>query len=134
MRPKLPDVAFEKVDAFRRKRVIEGLSILDLFGAYDDVQRPALARPDQISLDIELCQVAHADRRHQQDLDSDGHLSPHCPSLEIPMPPGLAHQLLRELQQREDVSPVIERPQPRPIGFREPDVDPARGARMMLPI
>jgi hypothetical protein len=26
MRPKLPDVAFKKLDAFRRKRVIEGLS------------------------------------------------------------------------------------------------------------
>jgi len=36
------------------------------------------------------------------------------------MPPGLAHQLLRERQQRENVSLVIEGPQPRPIGFSEP--------------
>jgi len=36
------------------------------------------------------------------------------------MSPGLAHQLFRELQQRENVSLVIEGPQPRPIGFGEP--------------
>ena len=98
MRPKLTDIALKKVDAFRRKRVIEGLSIFDLFAAYDDVQRSALAQPDQIFLDIERCEIAHADKRHQQNLDSYGHLSPHRPALEIPMPPGLAHQLLRELQ------------------------------------
>jgi hypothetical protein len=38
MRPKLTDVALEKVDAFRRKRVLEGLSVFDLFGTNDDVQ------------------------------------------------------------------------------------------------
>jgi hypothetical protein len=99
MRPKIPNVAFEKVDALRRKRVFERLPILDLFGAYNDVQRLALARPDEISLDVELYQVAHANRGHQQDLDGGGQLSPHRPALEIPMPPGLAHQLFRELQQ-----------------------------------
>ena len=52
MRPKLTDIALKKVDAFRRKRVIEGLSIFDVFAAYDDVQRSALAQPDQIFLDI----------------------------------------------------------------------------------
>ena len=79
MRPKLTDIALKKVDAFRRKRVIEGLSIFDLFAAYDDVQRSALAQPDQIFLDIERCEIDHADRRHQQNLDSYGHLSPHRP-------------------------------------------------------
>jgi hypothetical protein len=120
MRPKLTDIALKKVDAFRRKRVLEGLSVFDLFGTNDDVQRLASARPDEISLYIELYQIAHANRRHQQGLDSSGQLSPHCPSLEIPMPPGQAHQLVRKPQQREDISPVIESPQPRPIGFREP--------------
>src|ERR1700736_2959601 len=120
MRAKFTDIALEKVDALCRKWVLERLSIFDLFGAYDDVQRPSLARPDQILLDIERCQIAHADRRHQQNLDSYGHLCPHRPSLEIPMSPGLAHQLIRELQQRENVSLVIEGPQPRPVGFSEP--------------
>jgi len=36
------------------------------------------------------------------------------------MPQGLAHQLIRERQQRENVSLVIEEPQPRPIGFSKP--------------
>src|SRR5271169_1407 len=120
MRPKLTDVVLEKVDAFWRKRVFEGLSVFDLFSAYNDVQRLALARPDQISLDIELYQIAHAHRCHQQEFDSKGQLSPHRPSLEIPVPPGLAHQLVRELEQRKDVSSVIERAQPRPISLREP--------------
>ena len=50
----------------------------------------------------------------------NGELSPQCAVLSIPMPTRLAHQLLRKLQQREDVSPVIESSQPRPIGFGEP--------------
>ena len=64
MRPKLADIALEKLYAFRRKRVFEGFSIFDVFSTNDDVQCPAVARPDQISLDIELYEVAHADRRH----------------------------------------------------------------------
>jgi len=120
VRPKLLDIELKEFDAFRRQRVLEGLSILDLIGAYNDVQRFALTRPDQILLDIELCQIAHANRRHQQNLDSNGHLSPHCSSLEIPVPSGLAHQLIREPQQRKDVSPIIEMAQSRPISFREP--------------
>ncbi len=64
MRPKLTDIALKEVDAFWRKRVLEELSIFDLFGAYDDVQCPAVAQPDKIFLDIELCQIAHANRRH----------------------------------------------------------------------
>src|SRR6266850_7140863 len=75
MRPKLTDIALKKIDAFQRKRVIEGLSIFDLLAAYDDVQRSALARPDQILLDIERCQISHAERRHHQKLYSYGHLS-----------------------------------------------------------
>jgi hypothetical protein len=39
-----------------------GLPVLDLFGAYDDVQRLAQTRPDEISLDVELYQIVHADR------------------------------------------------------------------------
>ena len=54
MRPKLADIALEKVDGFQGKRVLESLSILDLFGANDNVQCSALTRPDQILLDIEL--------------------------------------------------------------------------------
>src|ERR1700731_362087 len=97
MRPKLPNVALEKIDAFRRERVFERLAVFDLFGRDDDVQRLALTRSDEISLDIQLDEIAHADRRHQQDLDRDGHLGPHRASLEIWVPPGLTHQLLREL-------------------------------------
>jgi hypothetical protein len=97
MRPKLPDVALEQLDAFRRERILERLTVFDLFGGDDDVQRPALTRPDKISLDIELDEIAHADWRHQQDLDRDGHLGPHRASLDISVPPGLTHQLLREL-------------------------------------
>ena len=37
MRPKLTDIALKEVDTFWRKRVLEKLSIFDLFGAYDDV-------------------------------------------------------------------------------------------------
>jgi hypothetical protein len=64
MRPKLTDILIEKVGAFRRKRIFEGLPVFDLFGSNDDVQHLAWARPDQISLDIELYQIAHANRRH----------------------------------------------------------------------
>src|SRR5271156_6910642 len=52
MRPELSDVALEKVDAFRWKRVFEWLSVLYLFSSYDDVQRLARAWPDEISLNI----------------------------------------------------------------------------------
>jgi hypothetical protein len=120
MGPKFTDITLNKIDAFRWKWVLERLSVFDLFGVYDDVQCPALARPDEISLDIKLYQVSHAYRRHQQNLDGNGQLSPHCPSLQIPMCTGLAHQLVRKLQQRNDVSTVIESSQPRPINFRKP--------------
>jgi hypothetical protein len=98
MRPKLTDIALEKVYGFRRKRIFEGFSIFDVFGTNDEVQCPAAARPDQISRDIKLYQIAHADRRHQQNLDGNGQLSSYCPSLEILMSPGLAHQLVRKIQ------------------------------------
>jgi hypothetical protein len=42
MRPKLADIALEKVDGFQGKRVLESLFILDLFGANDNVQCSAL--------------------------------------------------------------------------------------------
>lgn len=59
-------------------------------------------RADKILLDIEADEIAHADRRHQQDFDRGGHLSPHRPSLQVPMPPSLAHQFLRERQRPRD--------------------------------
>jgi hypothetical protein len=83
------------------------------------VQRPAPPWSDQISLDIELYQVAHAKWRHQQDLDSHGQLGPDRPSSRIPVPSSLTHQLNRERQQCGDVSPIIEWPQPCPINFRQ---------------
>jgi len=53
MRPKLADIALEKVDGFQGKRVLESLFILDLFGANDNVQCSALTRTDQILLDTD---------------------------------------------------------------------------------
>src|SRR5271170_4995237 len=102
MRPKVPNIALEKVNALRRQRVVERLPVLYLLGRNDDVEGLALARPDEISLDVELCQVAHANRGHQQDLDGSSQLSQYRPALAILMPPGLTHQLLWELQQRAD--------------------------------
>src|SRR5215472_7721179 len=40
-------------------------------------------RADKILLDIEVDEIAHADRRHQQNFDRDGHLSPHRPRWEF---------------------------------------------------
>src|SRR5271165_3734398 len=96
MRPKFLDIGLDKSGAFRRKRMIDRYLVLDLFGTNDEVQSPALARLHEVSFDIEVDEIAHADRCHQQDLDRDGHLSPHRPSLGISMPPSLEQQLLRE--------------------------------------
>ena len=49
--------------------MLEGLLVFDVFGSDDDMQRPAPDRADKILLDIEVDEIAHADRRHQQDFD-----------------------------------------------------------------
>jgi hypothetical protein len=54
MRPKLPNVALDKADTLRGKRIVEFHSVLGLFGIDDYVQRSAPPWSDQISLDIEL--------------------------------------------------------------------------------
>ena len=91
--------------------MLEGFPVFDVFRSDDDVQRPALDRSNKISLDIQVDEIAHADRCHQQNFDRDGHLSPHRPSLGVPMPPGLAHQFVRERQQRGDIFLLVERSQ-----------------------
>src|SRR5215472_4877966 len=93
MRSKLPDVALDDVDALRWQRIFERLPVLDLLGTDDDVERLSPPGPDQIFLDIELCQVAHTNRGHQQDLDGGGQLSSHCAA------PRIAMQSAEQLQE-----------------------------------
>src|SRR5215469_5539289 len=46
VRSKFPNVALDELDAFRRQRVLKRLPVLDLFGADNDVKRPAPPWPD----------------------------------------------------------------------------------------
>ena len=100
--------------------MLEGFPVFDVFGSDNDVQRPALDRSNKISLEIEVDEIAHADRCHQQDFDHGRHLSPHRPSLGIPMPPRLPHQFLRQREQCGDIFRLVERSQSRHIGLGEP--------------
>jgi len=77
------------------------MPVLRHLGRDDDMHGPGPSRADEVSLDIELHEIADAHWDHDQHLDCTGRLGLERASADVAASSGRGHQLAWQVQQRQ---------------------------------